>query len=196
MRRILLASTSPYRKALLESLGVAFHTARPLIDEDVAKKDFPHPLEMAQGLARLKAESLKAPDCVVIGGDQLVSLGEEILGKPHTEERALQQLLKMQGRTHEIITAVCVCTPETNIEFVDITRMSMKPLTSDELLEYIREDQPLDCAGSYKIEKSGRRLFSEIQSEDFSAIEGLPLRKLAEVLQTLGYGISKKFRPH
>ena len=196
MRRILLASTSPYRKALLESLGVPFQTARPRIDEDEAKQAFTRPLEMAQGLARLKAESLKGPDLVVIGGDQLVRLGDEILGKPHTKERALQQLLKMQGRTHEIITAVCVCTPERNIEFVDITRMSMKPLPEDELLKYIREDQPLDCAGSYKIEKSGRRLFSEIQSEDFSAIEGLPLRKLAEVLQTLGYDISKKFRSH
>lgn len=191
MRRILLGSTSPYRKAQLETLGVPFETQKPRMNEEQAKSLFKEPLEMAQGLARMKAESLKSEDFVVIGGDQLISLGSEILGKPHTEEKALQQLLKMQGKAHEILTAVCVCTPEKNYEFVDITRMTMKSLSEDELRAYIQLDNPLDCAGSYKIEKNGRNLFEKIETEDFTAIEGLPLRKLSEILHTLGYEIKK-----
>lgn len=191
MRRIVLASTSPYRKAQLASLGVEFDVEKPNLDEEAAKKQFSTPLQMAQGLARLKAESLKHPDRVVIGADQLVSLENEILGKPHTPEAAVNQLLKMQGRTHLIITAVCIVTLEKNWEFWDVTEMTMKNLNPEDAENYVKLDHPLDCAGSYKIEQNGRQLFSEIKSQDFSAIEGLPLRKLAEVLKTLGYEIKK-----
>ncbi len=191
MHRIVLASTSPYRQALLKKLGVPFTVAKPLLDEEAAKEKLQQrgctPLEMAQSLARLKAESLQSEDSLVIGGDQLIQLGGHVLGKPHTDEKAVEQLMSMAGKTHEIITAVCLSTPQEKIAFHDIARLTMKPLSRAEIQDYVHLDQPLDCAGSYKIEKNGRSLFSQIEAHDFSAIEGLPLIQLASILQNLGY---------
>ena len=191
MHRIVLASTSPYRRALLTKLGVKFQVEKPRLDEELAKtlleKQNSSPLQIAISLARQKAESLKDGNSVIIGGDQLVNLNGEILGKPHTEEKAVAQLLKMQNKTHEIITAVCVVTPTQTQEFYDITKLTMKALTQKQLQDYVERDQPLDCAGSYKIEKTGMDLFSKIVTKDFSAIEGLPLIQLRLLLQTLGY---------
>lgn len=198
VKSIVLGSTSPYRKALLERLGVSFEVAKPLADEENAKallkKQGVTPLQLAQGLARIKAESLRQKDAVIIGGDQLVHLNGQILGKPHTEEKAISQLSQMSGQTHEIITAVCLTLSERNIEFFNIARMKMKKLNLSEIKAYVQRDQPLDCAGSYKIEKNGRSLFEQIQCDDFTSIEGLPLIQLAEVLQTLGYE-TKKIHP-
>jgi septum formation protein len=195
MRRIVLGSTSPYRRALMEKLGIAFEVAKPLLDEEKAKvllqQDKASPLEIAQTLARLKVESLKNKNDLIIGGDQLVQLDGQILGKPHTFEKAVEQLEKMKNKTHEIITAVCVSTAERNYEFYDIAKLTMKNLLLEEIEDYVRKDQPLDCAGSYKIEKQGKNLFSRIEAEDFSAIEGLPLIKLSHLLQTLGYETKK-----
>ena len=195
MHRIVLGSTSPYRRALMERLGIAFEAIKPKLDEEKAKvlleKQGVTPLQMAQNLARLKAESLKAPDQIIIGGDQLVQLDGEILGKPHTFEKAVQQLQKMNHKTHEIITAVCVTTPTRNYEFYDIAQLTMKDLSLKEIENYLRLDQPLDCAGSYKIERNGKNLFSHIAAKDLTAIEGLPLISLAEILQTLGYETKK-----
>lgn len=197
MHRIVLGSTSPYRKALMEKLGVAFDVAKPKLDEDNAKllleKENVTPLQMAQELARLKAESLREENLLIIGGDQLVQCEGKILGKPHTVEKAIEQLSSMKNKTHEIITAVCVSLPNTNFEFHDIAKLTMKDLSLSEIKDYVHLDMPLDCAGSYKIEKNGRSLFSEIEAKDFSAIEGLPLISLSGLLQTLGYE-TKKFQ--
>jgi septum formation protein len=195
MHRIILGSTSPYRRKLLQRLGLPFEIQAPQADEDVAKRELLKkglpPLEIARELARLKAESLRSPDALVIGGDQLVHLDGEIFGKPGTSSLAQKQLADLQGRTHEIITAVCLCLPQQIIEFQDVARLKMKSLSSREISNYVDQDLPLDCAGSYKIEKNGHLLFDQIQCEDLSAIEGLPLLRLAKVLQTLGYETQK-----
>ncbi len=191
MHRIVLASESPYRKAQLSSLGLSFDTQKPLIDEEKEKAGFHTPASMAMGLAKLKAISLKAPSQIVIGGDQLVDLNGTILGKPHTRERAISQLMEMQNKTHRILTALVVVTPDEFFEHLDITTLHMKKLTAGEIEAYVDLDLPLDCAGSYKIEKNGRQLFSKIETQDFSSIEGLPLLKLTEILQNLGYEIKK-----
>lgn len=197
MHRIVLGSTSPYRKALMEKLGIAFEVAKPKLDEESAKlfleKENLTPLQMAQELARLKAESLRDENLLIIGGDQLVQCEGKILGKPHTVEKAIEQLASMKNKTHEIITAVCVSLPHTNFEFHDIAKLTMKDLSLSEIKDYVQLDMPLDCAGSYKIEKNGRSLFSKIEAQDFSAIEGLPLISLSGLLQTLGYE-TKKFQ--
>lgn len=195
MHRIVLGSTSPYRRALMERLGISFEAVKPKVDEEKAKilleNQHATPLQMAQSLARQKAESLKNPEQIIIGGDQLVQLDGEILGKPHTFDGAVKQLSKMSHKTHEIITAVCVCTPTRNYEFHDIAKLTMKELSIKEIENYVRLDQPLDCAGSYKIERNGKNLFSHILAEDFTAIEGLPLISLSKLLQTLGYETKK-----
>ncbi len=184
---LILASESPYRKAQLKTLGVPFETRKPLINEDEEKKRFHKPYEMAQGLARLKAESLRGPGLVVIGGDQLVHFKGQILGKPKTREGAIQQLSLMQGQTHEIVTALSIVTEKQIFEHLDITHMHMKALSVVQIQTYVDLDQPLDCAGSYKIERHGRDLFSDIITQDFSAIQGMPLLKLSEFLHNLGY---------
>lgn len=191
MHRIVLASESPYRKTQLSQLSLSFDTKKPLIDEEKEKAGFHTPTSMALGLAKLKALSLRAPGLVVIGADQLVDLHGKILGKPHTRERAISQLTEMQSKTHRILTALVVVTPDEVFEHLDITTLHMKELSLTEIENYVDRDLPLDCAGSYKIEKNGNQLFSKIESQDFSSIVGLPLLKLAEILQNLGYEIKK-----
>jgi septum formation protein len=184
---LILASESPYRKIQMQSLGLPFSTSRPQIDEDSEKLKFQTPQKMAVGLARLKALSLKSKDQIIIGGDQLIHLEGQILGKPKTREKAIEQLQLLQGKTHKILTALCVVYGEKIHEHLDSTLMTLRSLSRLEIESYVDLDQPLDCAGSYKIEKNARPLFSKIETQDFSAIEGLPLLNLSKILQTYGY---------
>lgn len=185
-KELILASTSVYRKELLSRLGHPFVAMSPLIDEEKEKSPDLSPLELAEKLAFLKAQSLAAEGKVVIGGDQLVAFEGKIIGKPHTEERAVEQLLSMQGKAHELITAVCVFDGLIAHKITDITRLTMKSLSRTEIEKYVERDQPLDCAGAYKIEKHGIGLFAKIESKDFTAIQGLPLIELSKVLDTVG----------
>lgn len=194
--QILLASTSLYRKELLEKLCVSFTTEKPRFNEDTHKAEWlaAHgpdfdPSELAMELAQKKAESLMTHENCVIGGDQMVTLDLQILGKPKTRERAIEQLQMMQGRTHQLITATYVYFKSQSTKILDITELTMRPLSRAQIETYVDIDQPFDCAGSYKIEKHGLSLFSEIKSEDFSGIQGLPLLKLSKVLLSFGYEI-------
>lgn len=185
-KQLILASTSKYRQELLSRLAYSFTAQAPLIDEDKEKDPSLPPKALAEKLARLKAASLKGPDRVVIGGDQLVSFEGRILGKSHTSEKAVEQLLSMQGKVHELITAICVFNGDEMTAYTDITRMHMKKLTRAQIERYVQLDMPTDCAGSYKIEKHGIMLFDKIESEDFTAIQGLPLIALSKILENQG----------
>lgn len=187
---LVLASTSPYRSELLRRLGLDFEARAPLCDEDALKRAGEEPAAQAQRLALAKAESLAAtiPDAFILGGDQLVELDGEVLGKPHTVERALAQLRRMRGRTHRLLTAfTLVCPDGVRITHLDTHQMTLRALRDDELERYVARDQPLDCAGSYKIEALGISLCERIEGEDFSAIMGLPLMALARVLRERGF---------
>lgn len=189
MKKLVLASTSKYRQAQLTQLGLPFEAQKPLIDEEKEKDPELSPKKLAEKLAFLKAQSLKGSDTVVIGGDQLVAHRGKVLGKPHTREKAIEQLLRMQNSKHELITAICVFDGEQSIHYTDVTRLHMKPLTRAQVERYVDLDQPLDCAGGYKIEAHGMMLFDKIESEDFSAIQGLPLLRLSKILKGSGYSI-------
>lgn len=185
---LVLASTSPYRRRLLARLGVAFDVASPGVDEERAAPDG-DPCSVARALARAKAEAVAGqlgPGAVVIGSDQVCALGDERLGKPGSEEGARSQLRRLAGRTHELITAVAVVHGGGIEEFVDRTELTMRALTDAEIAAYVAVDQPVDCAGSYKLEAAGIGLFERIESADWTAIEGLPLLQLASVLRRLG----------
>lgn len=184
---LILASTSVYRKQQLSQLGFTFEANRPVCDEDAVKARIKDPVELATTLAKMKAESLATADNCVIGGDQVGALGELILGKPKTFEKACEQLEKMSGRTHQLITAVCVIFKGKAYPILDVTTLHMRKLSRAEIEDYVRRDDPLDCAGSYKIEKSGIALFDKIESEDFTAIQGLPLMKLSKTLREIGF---------
>jgi septum formation protein len=191
MLKICLASTSPYRKELLSRLGLEFEAKKPLFDEDSAKLQMTgeSPKTIAQTLARGKAQSLHHSDQITIGSDQLVCLDDLVLGKTPNKDLARQQLLRLQGRPHTLLTAVALGAGDKLIEFIDETRLYMRPLTSEEIDLYLEHDAPYDCAGTYKIEKRGISLFQKIETEDFTAIQGLPLIKLTQILREQGVSI-------
>ncbi len=147
---------------------------------------------MVEFLSRKKTESLFQNNLTVIGGDQLVSFKNEIRGKPHTKEKAVEQLSEMNGQAHQLITAVTVMTKTMTYHINHITELTMKKLSTSEITNYVERDLPLDCAGSYKIEKSGICLFDKIETDDFSAIQGLPLIWLSRILKGCGYELFQK----
>ncbi|MEZ0392657.1 MAG: nucleoside triphosphate pyrophosphatase [Pseudobdellovibrionaceae bacterium] len=194
MTQLVLASTSPYRKELIEKLGLPFIFQAPKCDEEALKGKIRDPIELASTLAQAKAQSLSQPDNCVIGGDQVVAFGSEILGKPLTFENAFAQLQKMQGSTHRLITSVHVINKGQPHAILDVTEIEMRKLTSEQIEAYLKRDEPFDCAGSYKIEKSGLVLLKQVRSQDFSAIEGVPLIRLTQLLSDLGYSIPGSFK--
>jgi septum formation protein len=190
---LVLASGSPYRRALLEQLGVPFRVEPARIDEETHARANPDrtPAELASLLADAKARSLAdvLPDATIIGSDQLVCLDGQPLGKPGTPRRAAEQLARLAGRPHELITALTVLHRGVPHEHRDITRLHMRALTDAEIGRYLAADRPFDCAGSYKIEARGIALFERIESEDHTAIVGLPLIALTTILRKLGYPV-------
>lgn len=188
MPQLVLASTSPYRRKLLERLGVPFACCDPGTDEAAVKARVMEPEALAVELARHKALAGQRthPDAIVIGSDQVAVLAGQLLDKPGTAERAVAQLRALQGREHALITATALAHPGGLVTFVDVTRLCMRPLTKAEIERYVAADSPLDCAGSYKIEGLGIALFAGIDSEDHTAITGLPLLRLAAELRQLG----------
>lgn len=188
---LILASTSKYRSALLAQLGHEFEAVNPGVDEDKIKDGTYSPEELALTLSRLKAEAVfvRRPDSCVIGSDQVCQLNGEIFSKPHTIDKAREQISKMQGKAHELLTAVTIIYPEGSESFLNRTVLYMRPLTLPQINSYIKNDLPLDCAGSYKLESSGIKLFEKIEMSDHTAIIGLPLIELTSRLLKLGYSL-------
>ena len=190
--QILLASSSRYRRELLGRLLPSFDSVSPDVDERAFHDLEPTPDSLAQRLAMEKTLAVfrRFPDAIVVGSDQLADLNGRILGKPRTVSAAVDQLLSMSGKTHRLLTAVCIAAPGKPLTLImNETRLTMRPLTADEALRYVERDQPLDCAGSYKIESLGISLFENIETEDFTAIMGLPLIQVSQTLRELGVAI-------
>jgi len=186
--RLILASTSAYRRALLERLGVPFDCVAPGADERRLPDEPPDAL--ARRLARLKAETVATghPGCVVIGSDQVAVRGPEILGKPGTIERCHEQLLKSSGREVEFLTAVHVVADRgaRAESHLDRTQVRFRTLEPAEVARYVAADTPLDCAGGFKAESLGIALFERIESADPTALTGLPLIWLCGALRRAG----------
>ena len=186
---LILASTSKYRRELLERLGVPFRCEAPDVDESVHQTG--KPAEIAENLAMLKAKAVsrKFPGAVVIGSDQVPAIGEKILNKPGDRDHALVQLHRLSGKSHSLFTAVALLTPTESLQHLDETRLYMRQLPDEYLERYLDRDEPYDCAGSYKIECAGISLFQKIESADFTAIQGLPLIAVTEMLLKVGFVI-------
>ena len=185
---LILASGSTHRRALLERLGIPFRVVRPDFDESTFPSDGLSPRALAEALAVGKARSVweREPGAIVIGSDQLASLDGRILGKPGTFERAVAQLEAMSGRVHELITAMVVVGPGGEFAHTDLSRLWMRRLYRPQIERYVASDVPLDCAGSYKLEGRGVVLFDRIETEDSTAITGLPLLALTRILEGFG----------
>ncbi|MBL8826146.1 MAG: septum formation protein Maf [Planctomycetaceae bacterium] len=189
--RIILASTSRYRRQLVKRLGVPFDCVAPLVDEELLKDPRLAPLELARHLARAKARSVAElhPDAIVIGSDQLAVIDEQVLGKPGSRARAIEQLTQLAGRAHRLITAMSVWHRGVEHDHVDVTTLTMRDLTPVELARYVDADEPFDCAGSYKLEARGIALFASIETADHTAITGLPLIALVSMLRDFGVSV-------
>ncbi len=188
---LLLASGSRYRRELLSRLGLAFSAEPPDCDEDAYKARGLGPEQLAETLALAKARSLVArfPGATILGSDQVPAVDGKILDKPGTADRAVEQLLLLNGREHRLITAVALLSGDRLLQHTDVTRLSMRHLTRAQIERYVAADLPLDCAGSYRLESRGIALFSSIDSADHTAIVGLPLIALTGMLAGLGYEI-------
>lgn len=186
-KKLVLGSSSPYRKELLERLGIPFECISADIDE--TRKEGETPEALCVRLAREKALKVKelAPDAIVIGSDQVAVLGDRILGKPHTHERAVEQLSAMQGQTVYFLTALCVVGADGKIfETMVPTVVTMKKLSRSTIEHYLDREQPFNCAGSAKIEKLGIALMKEVRSTDPTALIGLPLIETVNLLAKAG----------
>jgi septum formation protein len=184
MARLILASTSPYRRQLLARLGLPFETLSPVVDES-ARPDEP-PAALARRLARAKAESCAESGAIVIGSDQVASLDGRILRKPETSDRAVEQLLACQERTVDFYTAVTLIGRRSWLATVDHTRVTFRLLDETAIRNYVRAENPVDCAGGFKAEGLGIALFERIESSDPTALMGLPLIWLSAALRELG----------
>jgi septum formation protein len=189
---LVLASTSPYRRALLERLGIPFRTQSPACDERAltATAEESNPIRLAERLAHAKAMIVSTGEsdaATIIGCDQLLSFEGRILGKPGTIERAIEQLQSLAGQQHELITAMVVIRGSRTFRHTDVSRLWMRELSRAAIERYVLAERPLDCCGSYKIESRGIALFERIESSDHTSITGLPLVALVSILTELGF---------
>lgn len=193
MKNLILASTSVYRKRLLEKLEIPFVSHSPEVDEELLKIEFAGrtPADLALFLAQSKAQSLskKFPNCWILGGDQVLCQDGKILGKPGTPEANEEQLRALSGKSHELITALAICKGERVLSHVDLTKIKVRTLTDRQIKNYVSLDQAWDCAGGYKIESRGLALVESLQTGDPSAIEGLPIIALVQMLKELNYEV-------
>jgi len=189
---LILASSSPYRVELMRRLGVPFEARSHRFDESSLKAEGLTPDALAAALADAKAASLREafPDRTILGSDQVADLDGEVLDKPETAERAEVQLAMLAGRTHRLLTAVTLLCPDgRTFRALDIHHLTMRPLTAVAIADYVRRDVPLDCCGSYKIERLGIALFSAIDGADFTAIMGLPMIAVVNMLAKAGVSV-------
>ncbi|WP_438281327.1 Maf family protein [Pseudomonas alabamensis] len=191
MLPLLLASSSTYRRDLLQRLHLPFDWASPDIDEGRLGDE---PAEaLVRRLAAAKARALAAthPAHLIIGSDQVAVLGERILGKPHTFERAREQLLAASGRAVTFLTGVALlnsATGQCQIDCVPFT-VTLRELDSAQVERYLQAEQPYDCAGSFKAEGLGVSLFRDTQGSDATSLIGLPLIRLVQMLAEEGISV-------
>ncbi len=187
-RPLVLGSTSRYRRELLARLQIPFDVAAPDVDETPAPNESPRALAERLALAKARAVARRFPGAVVIGSDQVADLHGEPLGKPGNHERAVRQLHQMRGQTVVFQTAVAVVCQESGFERADLAavRVTFRDLTDDEINNYLLAEQPYDCAGSAKSEGLGIALLSSIESDDPTALVGLPLIRTCAMIRAAG----------
>ncbi len=175
---LILASGSASRRQQLEHLGFSFTVKISGIDEDFYKKQTKlPPKQICQKIARAKVKKTakKYPKALVLGGDQMAVLKNEIFDKPCTSKQAVRSLMKLQGKTHTLFTALEMRYRGQSFSHLEVNKMRMRKLTKSQIEKYVEQARPLQCAGSYALERYGIALFEKIESADFSAVIGFPL---------------------
>lgn len=190
-RRIVLGSTSTYRAELLRRLLPDFEQAAPDTDESPLANEAPAARALRLASAKADAVAREYGDSLVIGSDQVAEVDGLILDKPRTSERACTQLAASSGHTVHFHTALCLLDARHGQRqtHIDHTRVRFRVLQPAEIARYVEREQPLDCAGSFKCEGLGISLFEAIDSDDPSALIGLPLITLARLLREAGLDV-------
>lgn len=189
--RIVLASTSPFRRELLGRLGFPFETAAPDTDETPRADESPEALALRLSEAKAKAVAPHYPGALIIGSDQVAVLDGNIYGKPGSHERAVSQLRAMRGRSVNFFTGLCLYNAGSDTAHtVGIpTLVSFRDLSDDEIERYLRREQPYNCAGSAKSEGLGIAIIARMEGSDPNALIGLPLIALCDLLRAEGFPV-------
>jgi septum formation protein len=196
--RLILASTSPYRRELLSRLRLPFDAERPDVDEAPLEGEAPQALSWRLACEKARSVSLRHPGAWVIGSDQVAELDGHALGKPGGRDDAIAQLTAMSGRDVRFHTALCLTragstngssADTTERIATDTTTVRFRELRRDEIERYVDAEAPFDCAGSFKAEGLGITLFAAIESNDPTALIGLPLIATAQLLREAGYAL-------
>ena len=191
MQTLVLASTSPFRRQLLEKLGLPFEIASPETDETPADGETPEQLvaRLAESKARAVADTF--PDALIIGSDQVAVNEGEILGKPHTHDKAMEQLRKASSKHVRFLTGLCLYNSKSGKTQVEVVPFDVvfRELSDEMIDNYLKAEQPYNCAGSFKSEAMGIALFERLEGEDPNTLIGLPLIKLVRMLEAEGLNI-------
>lgn len=187
-KKLLLASTSLYRKALLDKTGLVFSCAAPGIDESPQPDEQPDALVKRLAFAKASVLAVACPEHLIIGSDQVCVINGKITGKPHTFDNAFRQLRAASGKTVTFYTGLSLYNSETQTAqtLCETFDVSFRPLSDDEITGYLHREQPYDCAGSFKCEGLGITLFDRLTGRDPNTLIGLPLIALLSLLREHG----------
>lgn len=190
-QKLILASTSPYRRELLGRLGLAFEVANPQTDESPLFGEPPESMALRLSEAKARAVAQAHPDALIIGSDQVATVNGNIYGKPGTHERAVKQLRELSGKTVNFFTGLCLLnarTGEAEVRGIP-TLVTFRELTDSEIDNYLHREPAYNCAGSAKSEGLGIALMSSMRGDDPNALVGLPLIALCDMLRKQGLGV-------
>ncbi|MBI2278342.1 MAG: septum formation inhibitor Maf [Dechloromonas sp.] len=190
-QKLILASTSPYRRELLGRLGLPFEVANPLTDESALPGEMPEALALRLSEAKARAVANAHPDALIIGSDQVATVDSQIYGKPGSHERAVEQLHALSGKTVNFFTGICLFNARTGS--VDVrgipTLVTFRDLSDTEIDNYLLREPAYNCAGSAKSEGLGIALLCSMKGDDPNALVGLPLIALCDMLRQQGVAV-------
>jgi septum formation protein len=185
---LVLASTSPFRRALLERLGIPFATALPNVDETMQPDEAPRDMVLRLALTKARSVAPSHPSALVIGSDQVACIDGRVLGKPGDRARAIEQLTRSSGREVVFYTGLCLLNTSTRRaqRYCEPFRVHFRKLSHEQIEGYVDREKPFNCAGSFKSEGLGIALFKRLEGDDPSALVGLPLIVLIRMLESEG----------
>lgn len=189
--KLVLASTSPYRKMLLEKLRLSFETAAPKVDESVSAEESPEQLVARLAEAKAKALANDYPNALIIGSDQVAVVDGKIIGKPGNHANAVAQLKRASGKRVIFLTGLCLYNTLSQRSQVEVVPFSVifRQLTDVQIEHYLQREQPYNCAGSFKSEGLGIALFERLEGDDPNTLIGLPLIRLIRMLESEGFPV-------
>ena len=185
---LILGSTSPFRAEILQKLCISFDTAAPDINESPLSNESPSELVKRLSVCKAKKVAETHPAALIVGSDQVACVDQQILGKPHTHEKAIEQLRFLSGKIVSFHTGLCLFNSESGNtqSTVEVFKVYFRALTDGQIERYLRNEQPYNCAGSFKSEALGVSLFKKLEGDDPNTLIGLPLIRLVEFLSNEG----------